>query len=113
MGTGQVTLGYLLRRASTSGGHCKVSGGCGELSGGGETTTPTKSRTASMTSCGRAAEHDYSIDSCLQGNRRLQILLLHNETIQQGPLSKRRRGQGGERGRQASGWPGAPPTGPR
>ncbi len=33
---GQVTLGYLLRRASTSGGHCKVGGGCGELSGVGE-----------------------------------------------------------------------------
>ncbi len=34
---GQVTLGYLLRRASTSGGHCEVGGGSGELaSGGGE-----------------------------------------------------------------------------
>ncbi len=27
---GQVTLGYLVSRASISGGHCEVGGGCGE-----------------------------------------------------------------------------------
>jgi hypothetical protein len=32
---GQVTLGYLLSRESTSGGHCEVGGGSGELAGGG------------------------------------------------------------------------------
>ncbi len=32
---GQVTLGYLLSRESTSGGHCEVDGGSGELAGGG------------------------------------------------------------------------------
>ncbi len=32
---GQITLGYLARRASTSGGHWEIGGGCGELSGGG------------------------------------------------------------------------------
>ncbi len=30
-----MTLGYLLSRESTSGGHCKVGGGSGELAGGG------------------------------------------------------------------------------
>ncbi len=32
---GQVTLGYLLSRESTSGGHCEVGGGSGELADGG------------------------------------------------------------------------------
>jgi hypothetical protein len=32
---GQVTLGYLLSRTSTSGGHCEVGGGSGELGCGG------------------------------------------------------------------------------